>query len=385
MRTVDEAGKLGRAFRLGLAFAFGKRFCAQGVASDEARWITVHPNGRGTTSSGDKAKGQPVLIDGETGEVLGGMGGRFNGRHISSVPKRGKQEQHGAQAKIDRAHAKKPATERSHADKKREDGKAKMRSFIGDRHYEIASQLLSQVDERVRKTWENFESELKVDSTTKKRGEYSRLSGGISFNLSKDSKGDINRKPYETMFHEFGHNIDHLAGKKSGFGHGSYFSHSYQNGAFSNTLKQEVSDLVQKELNQLKESFKSAENTREWIEQHQDYFPSWEYKYLYENPHLVKPSIKLVYNAIGKRLLALPADEQSAISDIFEGASGAKIKSGWGHGASYWKRPGSLAAEAFANLFSTAVTNPKAYKRLKETLPNSVKIFEEMLSKLKGE
>lgn len=53
MRTVDEAGKLGRAFRLGLAFAFGKRFCAQGVASDEARWITVHPNGRGTTRSGD--------------------------------------------------------------------------------------------------------------------------------------------------------------------------------------------------------------------------------------------------------------------------------------------------------------------------------------------
>ena len=101
MRTVDEAGKLGRAFRLGLAFAFGKRFCAQGVASDEARWITVHPNGRGTTSSGDKAKGQPVLIDGDTGEVLGGMGGKFNGRHISAVPKRGKQEQHGAQQAIE--------------------------------------------------------------------------------------------------------------------------------------------------------------------------------------------------------------------------------------------------------------------------------------------
>lgn len=101
MRTVDEAGKLGRAFRLGWAFAFGKRFCAQGVASDEARWITVHPNGRGTTSSGDKAKGQPVLIDGDTGEVLGGMGGKFNGRHISAVPKRGKQEQHGAQQVIE--------------------------------------------------------------------------------------------------------------------------------------------------------------------------------------------------------------------------------------------------------------------------------------------
>ena len=104
MRTVDEAGKLGRAFRLGLAFAFGKRFCAHGVASDEARWITVHPNGRGTTRSGDKAKGQPVLIDGQTGEVLGGMGGKFTGRHISAVPKGGKEEQHGAQMTIEKSH-----------------------------------------------------------------------------------------------------------------------------------------------------------------------------------------------------------------------------------------------------------------------------------------
>lgn len=63
---------------------------------DGDRWITVHPNGK-------ENKGTPVKLDGSTGEVLAGMGGRFNGRHISSVPKRGKEEQHGAQAKIDRA------------------------------------------------------------------------------------------------------------------------------------------------------------------------------------------------------------------------------------------------------------------------------------------
>nr|DAH90094.1 MAG TPA: Lethal factor [Caudoviricetes sp.] len=98
------AKKLGHAFKLGLAFSLGMR-ARRGVAQDEAKWITVHPNGKGATKSGDKAKGQPVLIDGETGEVLGGMGGKFTGRHISAVPKRGKEEQHGAQAKIDRKHA----------------------------------------------------------------------------------------------------------------------------------------------------------------------------------------------------------------------------------------------------------------------------------------
>lgn len=41
------------------------------------RWITVHPHGEG-------GKGQPVLIS-KGGEVLGGMGGKFNGMHISSA------------------------------------------------------------------------------------------------------------------------------------------------------------------------------------------------------------------------------------------------------------------------------------------------------------
>lgn len=63
---------------------------------DGNRWITVHPNGKDN-------KGTPVKLDEDTGEIKAGMGGKFNGRHISAVPKRGRQEQHGAQAKIDRA------------------------------------------------------------------------------------------------------------------------------------------------------------------------------------------------------------------------------------------------------------------------------------------
>ena len=47
-----------------------------GIAKDEAKWITVHPNG-------PDAKGRPVLIDEESGKVLGGMGGKFNGETLS--------------------------------------------------------------------------------------------------------------------------------------------------------------------------------------------------------------------------------------------------------------------------------------------------------------
>lgn len=104
MNKSELARQLGKAFRLGYAFSRGQSY-RKGIAQDEAKWITVHPNGKGMTKTGDKAKGQPVLIDGETGEVLGGMGGKFTGKHISAVPDRGKKEQQGAQAKIERKKA----------------------------------------------------------------------------------------------------------------------------------------------------------------------------------------------------------------------------------------------------------------------------------------
>lgn len=63
------------------------------LAFDEAKWITVKPNGPQHT-------GRPALIDSATGEVLGGMGGKFNGRHISAVKQGGKFEQPGAQMQI---------------------------------------------------------------------------------------------------------------------------------------------------------------------------------------------------------------------------------------------------------------------------------------------
>ena len=74
----EKAKKLGKAFKLGLSFARGRRY--SGVAMDADKWITVKPNGEGKT-------GRPVLIDGETGEVKAGMGGKFNGQKISEARK----------------------------------------------------------------------------------------------------------------------------------------------------------------------------------------------------------------------------------------------------------------------------------------------------------
>ena len=72
----EYAYKLGQAFKLGMIYAQGKAHKDRKLALDKAEWITVHPNGK-------ENKGRPALIDSTTGQVLGGMGGKFNGQHIS--------------------------------------------------------------------------------------------------------------------------------------------------------------------------------------------------------------------------------------------------------------------------------------------------------------
>lgn len=90
----EQAYKIGLAFKLGMIYAKGKAHAKltndSKLALDDPKWITVHPNGK-------ENKGRPALLDSETGEVLGGMGGKFNGKHISAVPEHGKNEQMGAQ------------------------------------------------------------------------------------------------------------------------------------------------------------------------------------------------------------------------------------------------------------------------------------------------
>lgn len=88
----EQAYKIGLAFKLGMIYARGKAHARQ-LTNDDAKWITVHPNGK-------ENKGRPALLDSETGEVLGGMGGKFNGKHISAVPLHGKNEQMGAQMRV---------------------------------------------------------------------------------------------------------------------------------------------------------------------------------------------------------------------------------------------------------------------------------------------
>ncbi len=353
------------------------------VINDQPQWITVHPNGVGT-------KGTPVMIEGRTGEVLAGMGGKFNGRHISAVPQGGKNEEHGAAATI-----KWFKTSKGNVAMKVPGGSgtkqppakkipSHVAKTLGTGYYDASQKAIANGHKTAKRVWEKFEGRCKIDTTTgKKSGFFSYDTLGITFDAAKDAKEDAGHAPWSTMYHEFGHNIDFINRSSNA---PNYFSHEYKNGIFADTLRAEVKKLVAIRLKQLKEDFKNLP-LAEYVEK---YKAGWDY-YLYKsykgNDRLArvsaKPSVKMIYTMLSNEIKMNPAKSASDISDIFEGASDAKIKGDWGHGKAYWKkRAHRLAGESFANMFSASLTAKEGLGEIKKYFPESVKIFEQMLSDL---
>lgn len=145
---AEKAREIGRAFALGYVYGHGVL-----MAQDEAQWITVHPNGKGANANGEPIKGRPVLIDSDTGEILGGAGGKFTGRHISAMPKGGKHEQPGAQMVINRAHLKREhpemfAPKQNKSAGSRSDKRGKTSAAAPASSYKEAAERVKQIQEQ---------------------------------------------------------------------------------------------------------------------------------------------------------------------------------------------------------------------------------------------
>ena len=86
--NLDTAKRLGRAFKMGMAFAKGRNHVeAANMAMD--RWITIHPFGKGRNA--DFAR---IFINDETGIIETGAGGKFNGKTLKQAFSREKEEEY---------------------------------------------------------------------------------------------------------------------------------------------------------------------------------------------------------------------------------------------------------------------------------------------------
>lgn len=176
MIDTETARIMGRAFTLGYAFGQGMRQSDTaaaadcGFAQDEARWITVHPNGEG------EGKGRPALIDSESGVVLGGMGGKFTGKKITEA-RSTKSGSKGTEARANPEKAKTKASEASKGAEReskktpKENTSAKMYERAASRKKEKMNSLneqLNGVKTRIDKLFQDQEAECRKDPEVSK-------------------------------------------------------------------------------------------------------------------------------------------------------------------------------------------------------------------------
>lgn len=266
--------------------------------------------------------------------------------------------------------------------------------FGTDYYDELHQRVLDCADQDAAEVWKKYESSISVADAAYKG--HPHCSGStIYVNGANDAKGNSFKKPYQVTFHESGHAIDSLARSEVSGGHwfARHYSSAYKDGLFPQTIKDEVNDMVKARDKELKTLWKQHAGDVEWFHD-QGYIGDWYYDRwkwgTFTADHVIpKYKKSYAYTSIEKEIKAVGSKiVYGDLSDILEGATGAKIQCGIGHGATYWKDRSydglsdGLATEAFAEMMDSTFTNPESLDLIKKYLPKSYSVFQDMLKNL---
>jgi hypothetical protein len=208
----------------------------------------------------------------------------------------------------------------------------------GKRHADSMKNIMESAPPEVQRVWAKYEGKIAVydPSYTGRGAHYNHGRGGIRVDIAADALGSAAQPKYGTVFHEFGHNIDYLAGTRR-----KTISERYRNKSgltLGQTVKKDWRDFVK--------SNGQGDETEALL------------------------SLKL----------GLTRREKWDISDMIEGASqtAGDYPLGSGHGQSYWQGRDN-GKEAFAEMFAATTCNPDSLGAIKKVFPNAYKTFLEIL------
>lgn len=239
----------------------------------------------------------------------------------------------------------------------------------GKKHYNAVRKIVeSGMSDDQRTIWNECEPKFKVFKTDS-RDAYFNQFRGVHLDLENDARGCDWSPPYQTTFHEFGHHIDHMLGE--GFDSEYWFSSTYKDGLFGKTLRDELKGKIKA----VKDDLKRRYNELETIDEKRKFLDDIYYG---ASPDIVN---RHAHKVIQNELLKLHPKVRSSLSDLFGGITKNDIDGKFGHSKSYWKVKDNLHLEAFAEMWE-CVANPKQMEELKKWLPNSVKVFDEMMASL---
>lgn len=215
--------------------------------------------------------------------------------------------------------------------------------------------LIQNAPEAARAAWNTLAPVLKYDTLNSSRGAwYNPRTRALTINTDNIAKGDSVHPKYATYYHESGHALDHLAGSARA-GMWDYMSMAYKDGAFGKALRADAENVIAHQPGRTLTE-RRAEVTR-WLTE--------------GNMH-----------------------DYGDISDIFQQATKNKVHGQVGHWnkvlvqrypnryKNYWNLPGSLEKEAFAEMYSSVVSNPGSLENIKTFFPSAYKVFTDMLNEI---
>lgn len=304
-----------------------------------------------------------------------------------------------------------------HAAKTAVDRSAPVYAKLEGKHVDKVAKLVGKGTTPAARLYLRYEDQLSlIDHAYRSTAHFSPSDVGVRINVA-NTYADARRPSMNTWFHEFGHHIDYIstgaqgyaAKRAAGVPYGDmYASTKYKGNAFGKMLKEEATAYVDamdlrgmRDAGMLSEATFSAlrHDARAYQRVTSPGFKPEDYGYTPEEVKAIKASKKSIvatvkkdpqykeavkkqraYEAVGKEIRGMTDAQKADLSDIFGGATGNKVDGGWGHRTSYWdKGGGALAREAFAEFYSAHIGNPESLAVLKQYLPKSAEIFEDII------
>lgn len=270
------------------------------------------------------------------------------------------------------------------------DAAAPVYDGLDQKQKSAVASILKRSDENVRQVYLGYESMFKLlDGNWRGTAHYDPAANGVRLNLSEVFASDGRRPQGTTWFHEFGHMVDSLSGN---------ISETYKGGAFARSIQSEVNAYIDARNKRLRDGFKKAvaEKDTDWLVAN-GYMSSWKAEYIRENPDMEKTMLAALrhtktyaYKAVVDEIRHMDDAQKADVSDLFGGATVCKCEDGWGHSKAYWRPKGTqkgyelkpLAHEGFAEFFSAYTANPESREMLRKYLPESSKIFDEIIEEV---
>lgn len=220
---------------------------------------------------------------------------------------------------------------------------------------------------------------------------YNAREDGVYLSINKVAKGDSLHPPYQTVFHEYGHNIDYVLNRM--YGNGDPYkgiTTTYKNGIFGKTVAKEADEAIVKYGRE--HGFFRMVSEQEIIDDadrmvmrrlmREDEKAEYIARRMANRTEIFdrRGAEKAFCSEIKK---AYTLDERGDISDMFEPVMENAFPFGAGHGKSYWKEEGDIyikhGKEAFAEMYSSKIANKGSWELINKYFPESVKIFNEIL------